>query len=127
MFRQALLPNTQAGQIPISNDYGLYDGDQAKTPSSYDDYSQSGRTAAYGEDDNNYPGNDYSDDNGNNYSDDNGNNYGNNYGNDYSDDNGNDYSDDPIQSGKLAEKSSSGSVMEKFKEYSPTKTSDGNM
>ena len=103
MFRQALLPNTQAGQIPISNDYGLYDGDQAKTPSSYDDYSQSGRTAAYGEDDNNYPGNDYSDDNGN------------------------DYSDDPIQSGKLAEKSSSGSVMEKFKKYSPTKTSDGNM
>lgn len=48
-------------------------------------------------------------------------------GNDYSNDYGNDYSDDPIQSGKLAEKSSSGSVMEKFKKYSPTKTSDGNM
>ena len=104
MFRQALLPNTQAGQIPISNDYGLYDGDQAKTPSSYDDYSQSGRTAAYGEDDNNYPGNDYS--------------------NDYSDDYGNDYSDDPIQSGGLKNEAS-GSLLEKFSKFKPTRTKDG--
>merc|ERR1719341_1347333 len=98
IFRQSILPNFQAGRIPISNDYGLYGGGQAKTPSSYGDYSQSGRgdtgTAAYEEVDNNYPGNDYS--------------------NDYSDDYGNDYSDDPIQSGGLKNEAS-GSLLEVLK------------
>ena len=108
IFRQSILPNFQAGRIPISNDYGLYGGGQAKTPSSYDDYSQSGRgdtgTAAYEEVDNNYPGNDYS--------------------NDYSDDYGNDYSDDPIQSGGLKNEAS-GSLLEKFSKFKPTRTKDG--
>ena len=59
IFRQALLPNYKEEEIPISNDYGLYGGDQAKNPSSYDDYSPN---ADYDEDDNNnYPGSDYSD------------------------------------------------------------------
>ena len=109
VFRQALLPNYREEEFPISNDYGLYGGDQAKTPSSYDYYSQNGRTgntgtAAYDEDDNNYPGNDYS--------------------NDYSDDYGNDYSDDPIQSGGLKNEAS-GSLLEKFSKYKPTRTKDG--
>jgi len=108
IFRQSILPNFQAGRIPISNDYGLYGGGQAKTPSSYGDYSQSGRgdtgTAAYEEVDNNYPGNDYS--------------------NDYSDDYGNDYSDDPIQSGGLKNEAS-GSLLEKFSKFKPTRTKDG--
>jgi len=55
-FRQAQLPNY--------NDYGSYGGNQAKNPSSYNDYSPN---AAYDQDDNNYEaGNDYSDDEGQN-------------------------------------------------------------
>jgi len=56
-FRQAQLPNY--------NDYSSnYGSNQAKNPSSYNDYSPN---AAYDEDDNNYEtGNDYSDDEGEN-------------------------------------------------------------
>merc|ERR1719167_859503 len=55
---QTLLPNYKEVEYPISNDYGLYGGNQAKNPPLYGDYSQNGREVAY---DNNYPGNDYSD------------------------------------------------------------------
>ena len=40
---------------------------------------------------------------------------------------GNDYSDDPIQSGGLNnEASRSGSLMQKFSRFKPTRTKDGN-
>jgi len=85
IFRQALLPNYKEEEIPISDDYGLYDGDQAKNPSSYNDYSQNGREVAY---DDNYPGSDYS---------------------------------DSVQNNNEA----SGSLLEKYSKFKPTRTKDG--
>merc|ERR1711974_477016 len=85
IFRQALLPNYKEEEIPISDDYGLYDGDQAKNPSPYNDYSQNGREVAY---DDNYPGSDYS---------------------------------DSVQNNNEA----SGSLLEKYSKFKPTRTKDG--
>ena len=45
-------------------------------------------------------------------------------GNDYSNDYGNDYSDDPTQSGGQKNEAS-GSLLEKFSKYKPTRTKDG--
>ena len=45
-------------------------------------------------------------------------------GNDYSNDYGNDYSDDPTQSGGQKNEAS-GSLLEKFSKFKPTRTKDG--
>jgi len=85
IFQQTLLPNYKEVEYPISNDYGLYGGNQAKNPPSYSDYSQNGREVAY---DDNYPGSDYS---------------------------------DSVQNNNEA----SGSLLEKYSKFKPTRTKDG--